>query len=479
MISSKSNLKAGSSAELLSYIINVNPVLREEIDLPVQGESIAPIGKIIMNNERYKNAFLNTCNLIGLTVIKRNNDWDSPWDSFTDKGTLSYGQQIREVINDLCNVYDYNENFDDKERFLRTVVPNVLQYMHEVNFQKFYQTTTSDAQMSMAFENDDLFSLIDDMIGMLYESLKYDKYVVNKYLLCRRLLDGTVTPYYIEDFATKTAREIVTEMKAVSNKMTFRNPNYNPAGIRIYSKFEDQIAIVNTDYDAKYTTEVLATSYFKTDAEMKSNLALIDSFSSHDTARLLDLFAKRDANGDIVEGEYINGYEPFTEGELAELAKVSAVIIDRGFFMNYAYAFDNGDGMKNTEWFNPTSLERNHFLHYWGVFSTSPFAQACVFTSQAGNVTAVTVSPSTASVTAGQELKLSASVTSTGLVNQSVVWTAVDSTTSEPVDGVTINQEGVLKIGSSVADDTELTVTATSVYKSSVSGTATITVIND
>ena len=165
-ISTKSNVKAQTSSELLSYVINANPILRAEIDLPKQGESIKNYGEIFINNDRYKNAFLETVNLIGLTVIRRNNDWDNPWDSFTDKGTLNWGQQIREVINDLCNVYDYNENFDDKERFLRTVVPNVLNYMHEVNFQKFYQTTTSDAQMAMAFENDDLFTFIDDMISM-------------------------------------------------------------------------------------------------------------------------------------------------------------------------------------------------------------------------------------------------------------------------------------------------------------------------
>ena len=50
----KSVLKANSDAELLSYIINVTPELRDNIDLPVQGESIAPIGQIIVNNERYR-----------------------------------------------------------------------------------------------------------------------------------------------------------------------------------------------------------------------------------------------------------------------------------------------------------------------------------------------------------------------------------------------------------------------------------------
>mgnify|MGYP003538395322 FL=1 len=53
-------LKVNSSSELMSFIINQNPELASNIDLPVQGESIIPIGKMIISNQRYKNAFLNT-----------------------------------------------------------------------------------------------------------------------------------------------------------------------------------------------------------------------------------------------------------------------------------------------------------------------------------------------------------------------------------------------------------------------------------
>ena len=81
-IKSKENLKVQNSAELLSYVINQTPQLRDNIDLPVQGESINGIGKIIMKNIAYKNAFLNTINLIGLTVITRNH-WENPWKKFT------------------------------------------------------------------------------------------------------------------------------------------------------------------------------------------------------------------------------------------------------------------------------------------------------------------------------------------------------------------------------------------------------------
>lgn len=453
---SGSVLSAKTSAELLSYIINVTPELREEIDLPKQGESIKDIGRIIIDNQRYRNAFINTVNLIGLTVIKRN-AWDNPWD-FTKRGTLRFGQQIREIINDLCNVYDYNTNFTDKDRFLTSVVPNVFNYMHEVNFQKFYQTTTSDSQLAMAFDSEEsLFEFIDNAIVMLYESLKYDTYIVDKYMLCRRLLDGTVTPIEIANYSSLTPRQRVSALKSVSNKMTFRSPNYNPAGIRKATSFDDQIMIINTDFEADFSTEVLATSFFRDEADMKSRLALIDSFGEHDSARLTEVLG--------------NAYTSFTDTEITALKKVPAVLISREWFMDYDYALDTASGEKQTEFYNPTTLENNHFLHAWRVFSTSPFENACVFTPDTPSVTSVTVTPSTATVEAGQKVQLSATVVATGFANKAVYW-SIDSTSETA--GVTITQEGLVTIPSNMAASSTITVTATSIYDNTVTGTATL-----
>ncbi len=457
-MSAENTLSAKSSAELLSYIINVTPELKGEIDLPVQGASIKPIGEIIINNQRYRNAFINTVNLIGLTVIKRNG-WENPW-NFTKRGTLRFGQQVRELINDLCNVYDYNTNFSDKDRFLDTVVPNVFNYIHEINFQKFYQTTTSDSQLAMAFDTEtSLFEFIDDAISMLFESLKYDTYIVDKYMLCRRILDGTVTSVKIDSYSSLTPRQRVSAIKSISNKMTFRSPNYNPAGIRRATSFDDQITIINTDFEADFSTEVLATSYFRDEADMKSRLVLIDGFANHDTARLTELLG--------------SGYVAFTSTELGQLASIPAVIISREWFMDYDYALDTVSSEKTTEFYNPTTLENNHFLHAWRVFSTSPFEQACVFTSDTPAVTSVDVSPATATVTAGQTLQLTATVTTTGFANKAVYW-AVDSTSESA--GVTISDTGLLYIPSTVVAASTVTVTATSIFDNTVTDTATITV---
>ena len=466
------SLKAKTNAELLSYIMNIEPMLREEIGLPVQGQDIAPIGKVIVNNERYKNAFINAINVIGLTMIDRNY-WEDPWENFTNNGYLEYGDSAREMVVDLADVFDYNAYADDPDHFLDNVVPNVLEYIHPLNYQKFYKVTTSDEQMAMAFANEGgLLTLIDEIISSLYEGYKYDKYIVNKYMLCKRIIDGTVTPVYIADYASLSARARVSAMKNVSNLMTFRSPNYNPAGLRIATPFRNQIMIMNTDFEATMTTEVLATSFFLNEAEMKSRLALIDGFGNHDAARLLEVLGDQ--------------YVAFTEGELSALAAIPACIIDDEFFQNKTYALDgrmgteiegvmsyeNG-GIRRTSFFNPETLRNNHWLHYWGIKSTSPFKNAVVFTTTKPNVTGVTVSPSTATLAKGQVgvLKLSATVATAGFANKAVVWTVDDNAAA---DDVTITQEGLLTVPADATVDS-ITVTATSVYKKTVTGTATIT----
>lgn len=465
------NLNVRTSAELLSYIINQTPELRDNIKLPVQGESINGIGKLIMKNVVYKNAFLNTVNLIGLTVITRNH-WENPWKKFTDKGELSWGQQIREVITDIANVYDYNEYVNRPHDFIKTEVPNVLSYLHEINYQKFYKTTTSDEQMAMAFERGDLFQLIDEIVNSLYEGYEYDTYLVNKYMLARRILDGTVTAIQIVNMDSKTDREVVAEVKAISNDMTFRSPKFNPAGIRKATSFENQFAIVSTQFDAKFTTNVLATSYFRSDAEMKANMELVDGFGNFDDTRLAEIFAKRDSNGDVVANEYVDGYVPLTSNEKTALAEIPCAIVGIDFFQDRYYGMDNNAPTRKTEFFNPQTLRTNHWLHNWGSVSTSPFENAVVFTKTAQAVSSVTVSPSSATVSQGQDLKLSATVVTTGFANKAVSW-SVDS--SAVADGVTIDQDGTLHVPSD-AESVSITVTATSIYNTSVTGTATILV---
>ena len=460
----KDKLKISNDTELLSYIINSNPVLSAELELPIQGQSIKPYGKLISDNERYRNAFINTVNLIGLTMIKRNY-WDNPWD-FAERGTLTRGQSVRELINDLCNVYDYNENVDNNTRFLENAVPNVLNYIHSVNYQKFYEVSTSDEQLAMAFDTEGaLFDYVENSISMLYESKTYDDYIINKYMLCRRILDGTVPAFEIKDYDTKTARERVSFMKSVSNKMTFRSPNFNPAGVRRATNFNDQIFLLNTEFEADMSTEVLATSFFRDDADLKARAVLCDDFGNHDNERLKQLLDK--------------DYTAFTSEELTSLKNIPAVIISREWFMNYNYSLDANSGYKITEFYNPVTLRNNHFLHTWGIKSTSPFENCAVFTAGvAVGVTNISISPSTITLAKGLSNKFNAVVETTGFCNKAVVWSIIKGGQNGKA---IITADGTLKISNdyniSEGEDPQIEIQATSVYDIDKSATATVTVV--
>lgn len=435
-------LNTNKGSELLSYIINQDPVLSAEIDLPVQGEKIAPIGEIIVNNERYKNAFINALNLIAVTLITQN-DWENPWEEFTEQGKINFGQSVREMIVDLVKAQDYNSYKDNATHFLQHEIPDVYNYIYDINFQKFYKVTVNDSEIAMAFTEElGLYNLISSIYSRLYESYKYDKYQVDKYQLIRRILDGTVTSVVIPNFNSASTRDIVAFMKGVSNKMSFRSPNYNPAGLRIGTAPNRQRTILNCVFDGKVTTDVLATSYFRNDAEMKTKLALIDAFDDLDEARLSELLG--------------NSYIALTDGDKTKLGNVVGMIIADDFFKDFYYSMsanNTGAGTtKETDFYNPETLDNTRWLHVWRIFATSPFANAVVFTATSNDVTEVDVDPSSATVSVGQNVQFNADVNTSGIANKSVQWT-VDKDSAD--NGVTIDVNGLLKVPSSYEKGTQ------------------------
>lgn len=468
-------INVNNENELYSYIVNQTPELASIIDLPEQGDSNyrEKIGKIIMSNQRYKNAFLNTVNVIGLTVIQRNY-FEDPW-NFTTRGTLRYGQQIRELAVDIAPVFDYNNFSENPTNFLTNVVPNVYNYIHEINYQKFYKTTTSDDQIAMAFNTENgIFDLIELIIDSLYQGYEYDRYLVDKYQLMKRITSGTITMIDIPDYEAKTPRERVSFIKGYSNKMTFMSPNYNPAGLRRATPFANQRLILSTDFEASLSTEVLSTSFFLNEADFKAKASLIDGFGEIDTIRLTELLG--------------NDYEPFSQEDLDELKKVPCVIVDDLFFQDYDYDFSSGyglneDNVKRTDFYNPETLKNNHWVHTWKVIATSPYRQAVGFiASTTPSVNSVSLTPSEATVSAGQQVQLSAKVEVTGFANKAVVY-SVSKAPGEKKSKVTVNSlTGLVTIPSdytptSTETANPIVIKATSVYDSSKYGEAHISVV--
>jgi hypothetical protein len=211
---------------------------------------------------------------------------------------------------------------------------------------------------------------------------------------------------------------------------------------------------VNAKFDAQMDVEVLASAFNMSKAEFMGRRVLVDSFGALDTARLAELFADDDT------------YVALTDAEIAALDAIPAVIVDKDWFMVLDNLFEF------TEDYNGEGLYWQYWYHTWKTFSVSPFANAVMFVVGTPSVTSVTVTPATATVSAGQSIQLGATVVTAHFESQAVKWTA----TSDDTEDFTISSSGVLRVGSTVTADDEITVTATSVADSTKSDSATITV---
>lgn len=131
--------------------------------------------------------------------------------------------------------------------------------------------------------------------------------------------------------------------------------------------------------------------------------------------------------------------------------------------------FDNY--INTSDFYNGEGEFWNQWYHAWKTFSTSPFANAIVFTDETPGVTSVTVTPATATVTKGSLTLFDVDVAVTGFAYRSVKW----EITGQANNNTHIDQQGRLKVALDETATT-ITVTATSWYDETKSGTATVTV---
>lgn len=108
-------------------------------------------------------------------------------------------------------------------------------------------------------------------------------------------------------------------------------------------------------------------------------------------------------------------------------------------------------------------------LHAWRIYAISPFANNALFVAGTPSITSVTVSPATATLSKGGKIQLSATVTTDNFAPSGLTWTSNS-------EKATVTSTGIVTVSADAVADDEIIITATSVYDSTQSGTATITV---
>lgn len=391
-------------------------------------ESIREIGAVIMQFPALQNEFLSSLiNRIGRVMIT-SKMYDNPWAVFK-QGMLEFGETIEEIFVNIAKPFQYDPAVAESKVFAREI-PDVRAAFHILNYQKFYKTTIQNEQLRQAFLSwQGITDLIAKIVDAMYTSANYDEFMTMKYLLARHILNGELYATQVATVSEQNMKSIISTVKGVSNNFEFMNTKYNLAGVANHSSKDEQYIIVNSQFDATMDVEVLASAFNMDKANFMGHRVLIDSFGSLDNGRLAELF-KDDP-----------GYTPLTDAEILALDAVPAVLIDSKWFM----IFDNLYNF--TEQYNGEGLYWNYWYHVWKTFSISPFANAAVFVPGAPSITSVSVSPESATVSAGQTVLFSANVVTSNFASKAVDWSL----------------EGVLPFPSIAVDDDAATAGDTSV----------------
>lgn len=424
------------------------------IDIPDDTRSLHAIGKSVMAYQARQNAFASALvNRIAFTIVTSKR-WQDPWAMF-NQGTMELGETVEEIYVNVAKPHSYDPAVAEKEIFKREA-PDVRAAFHTMDYQKFYKVSVSEDQLRAAFVSwSGLTDLVNYIVESLYNGMALDEWLVKKYMVSRALLNGDFYAVVHADIAT-TPSDAIKKYRQITNDLLLYKTKFNRAGVRTFTKIEDQIIIVPNDVEAELGVDVLANAFNLNQVDYIGNRLPLDKFEfdPEDIDRLALIF-KNDPD-----------YAPFTGDEIAKLQKVSAIKIDRRWMMN----FDILDTMRQDQ--NGQGLYNLWWLHVWRTFSTSPFANAVAFTSEATEITSVTVSPATANVAQGTDLVLTATVAGKGLFEKSVEW----SVTGNKKDGTHINPDnGQLHVAADEPASTEITVTATAV--DGQTGTSTVTVV--
>lgn len=409
-------------------------------------ESIRRIGEIVMQYTPLQNEFLNALVNRIARVIITSKMYSNPLSMFK-KGLIDFGETIEEIFVNIANPHQYDVEESENKVFAREI-PDVRAAFHTLNYKKFYKQTIQNKDLNQAFLSwDGITDLISKIVNAMYTAANYDEFVTTKYMLAKAILDGRLSAITVD---ANDAKGTVTKIKGVSNALTFMSNNYNAAGVQTFTDKDEQYLLVNSQFDSEIDVEVLAAAFNMSKAEFMGHRILIDGFGSLDVARLNALF-KDDPN-------YV---EP-SQDTLTALNAIPAVLVDKNFFM----IFDNM--YEFTENYNGQGLYWNYFYHTWKTFSMSPFANALVFVPAVPSVTSVTVSPTAITCKKGQSVQLSVSVETKNYAPKTVSW-------KSDTDGVTVDINGHVTVAASVTAQSA-TITATSTYDSTKSGSCTVTI---
>jgi hypothetical protein len=355
-----------STMDILNVIRqNASYEYQQNVPEVTKASDIPRVGEVIYGTPTFANQFINA--LVNRIAIVRMQSatFNNPY-SVLKKGYIEFGETVEDIFVSIAKGVDFDPEKGKSREFKRTF-PDVRSAFHTMNWRVMYPVTIQDEDLKQAFLSlEGVQNLIAKIVDAVYTGAEYDEFLLFKYLMIKAISHGKMKPESIGDGTD--LKESAVAFRGISNLLPFISSDYSEAGVKTNTPKDRQIIFMDAKFNAQFDVNVLASAFNMDKADFMGRLFLIDNWTSFDNERF-----------DVIR-ENSDGIEEVTAGELALLANVKAVIVDENWFQIY----DNNN--KFTEKYVASGMYWNYFYHTWKTVSSSPFANAVVFVTDAASV---------------------------------------------------------------------------------------------
>ncbi len=425
-------------------------------------QGVAAVAKYLYQpmNKRFLNEFVSVLfNRIGYEIYHQR-VYKNPIKR--KREDLTFGSTIEEIAVGFSESHTYKDDWgarpDDPHSLFKVHRPKTRVAFHSVNREQTYPISINLMELRAAFAGDfGLNSYVASAMNAPYNRSEYDELTIQLNLLAEHERYHGFYKHQLSAQPTDeaTGKEFLKAIQIYADYFTTPNTIYNASDV-------DDIEVwLNSD-------ELAGSIVIYMLPEVKANL---------NVETLSGLF-----NLELADIKYRIQTVPWIP-----IPGVVAIMTVDDFWVCADYYTGMG------EFNNPMTLTTNYYLNVLGVYSTSPFVPAVLFTTAEGTttpvvsqtLTAIAITPNTENVEQGGKLDLSITLTGTQTITpegatipakvkpapESVTWelAAVTGTgdDAEPYDldvYTYVDRFNTLHVADSVPVGAVITATATSTY---------------
>lgn len=355
-----------STVDILNVIrANASAEYRDKIPEVSTEETVIKVGQTLYGYPRLANEFIGSLvNRIAAVAIK-SADFNNKFKSLK-KGYMEFGDTIAEYFVQIAKAREFSPEKAEKREFKRTL-PDVRAAFHVMNYKVQYPITIQNEDLRQAFTSmSGVEDLIAKIINAVYVAAEYDEFLLFKYLIIKAVSHGKMYPIGVDGSDIKN---YAVKFRSLANKLGFIGTEYNEASVHTNTNKKALHIFMDTDFNARFDVNVLASAFNMDKTEFMGKLQLIDDFTTFDNDRF-----------DVIR-QGSDCIEEVTDAELALMSKVKAIMIDEEWFQVY----DNLSAFSET--YVASGLYWNYFYNIWKTVSSSPFSNAIVIVDDTATIT--------------------------------------------------------------------------------------------